>query len=149
MKHQRKKPLVSRLKKARQRVQRETHTVEWIPFSDVLQEVKERSHAASPRAVEDSANRMWAAECFDLRVYDVGGQHLTKAEAFVAWSQRGLAREEVFRRWNAGAVLLQGSERAVDPRWKQERLARMKAAVEEPPHASSDLDNMDCLEEEP
>ena len=105
--------------------------MEWVIFDDVLREVEalELPHDESECA-QRRANVLWAEECFGLELYEVDGDHKTKAAALQAWAQQGYDRAECERWWDQGAKIkrLEVPPAQVDAAWRQKRLMGMMEA---------------------
>jgi len=120
-----KRAMKEKLSRARQRVHWSTGTVEWVLFEHVYQEVMSRWPAdASSKDIQQEAREIWDTQCFDRTIYHVGGEHMTKAEAFEAWCGQGLNWRQCMQRFALEAVQTQEAQREVDADFQQSLLAR-------------------------
>ena len=82
-------------------------------FEDILKEVLENVPEYDAKA---RANEVWEQSCYDLQLFRVEHLHVTRAEAFAAWSREGFNAYQCRWKWAGAATRLQkGVCRTVDP----------------------------------
>ena len=124
------KPIKKQLKKARQRVDWASSSLQWMLFEDVLNYAKVHEGIADERRCQNRAHQLWDGECFTNQLYSVQGESATKAEVFLKWSRMGYDRAHCEQWWADGAnlVKLDGKHGSVDEGWKKVRMAEMRSS---------------------
>ena len=99
-------------------------------FEDIHSEVLKTGSAVDPTT---RANRVWESDCYDLKLFTVDGRTLTKAEAFLAWAQKGYTPHDCRLWWVSGRRhRVTGECRKVDAEWKRERARALMDARDVP-----------------
>ena len=124
------KPIKEQLKKARQRVDWASSSLQWMLFEDVLNYAKVHEGIADEKRCQNRAHQLWDGECFTNQLYSVQGESATKAEVFLKWSRMGYDRAHCEQWWADGAnlVKLDGKLGSVDEGWKKVRMAEMRSS---------------------
>ena len=96
-------------------------------FEDILTEVQATGSVQNP---QKRANDVWRSDCYDLRLFTLWGEKLTKGEAFSDWiSRRGYRADQCQWKWNRHARPVENGEcRELDPEWKKRRLQALMDA---------------------